>query len=278
MSLSLPSAASSERATPATGVLSGEQTKHSARKQSTEKQGAEKQGAEKHSTEKHGTEKHSTEKQSATKRCCLTRNELPRTKMVRFVASPEGVLVPDLAERLPRRGAWVAATSLASVESSALVSALKRALKVETLHPEVCGKTLIQNTQVALTARILSELGLARRSGLVVSGEQQVRAIVQERGEQVRILLQATDGAEDGVNKIVRLMHHRAQDCLCLQVFSAEEQGHALGRNSVVHIVVLSAPANRKYNPSSRGEDGLTSRLKTDLTKLQLINRGQKHV
>ena len=222
----------------------------------------------------------------SVKRCCLTRQEFPRLEMVRFVVSPDGLLVPDLAERLPGRGAWVSATGLASVEASAdsqaLVSALKRALKPDKPQQEVRGvapvqTTLIQTTKALLKDRILSELGLARRSGLVVSGESQVRMIAQERGEQVRILLQASDGASDGVNKIARLVHNRAQACLRVQVFSAEQQGQALGRDGVVHVAVLSAPANRKYNPSGQ-EHGLTSRLKADLTRLLLMGGGQGYV
>ena len=227
----------------------------------------------------------------SVKRCCLTRQEFPRLEMVRFVVSPDGLLVPDLAERLPGRGAWVSATGLASVEASAdsqaLVSALKRALKPDKPQQEVRGvapvqttliqTTLIQTTRALLKDRILSELGLARRSGLVVSGESQVRMIAQERGAQVRILLQASDGASDGVNKIARLVHNRAQACLRVQVFSAEQQGQALGRDGVVHVAVLSAPANRKYNPSGQ-EHGLTSRLKADLTRLLLMGGGQGYV
>ena len=222
----------------------------------------------------------------SVKRCCLTRQEFPRLEMVRFVVSPDGLLVPDLAERLPGRGAWVSATGLASVEASAdsqaLVSALKRALKPDKPQQEVRGvapvqTTLTQTTKALLKDRILSELGLARRSGLVVSGESQVRMIAQERGAQVRILLQASDGASDGVNKIARLVHNRAQACLRVQVFSAEQQGQALGRDGVVHVAVLSAPANRKYNLSGQ-EHGLTSRLKADLTRLLLMGGGQGYV
>ncbi|HET6224250.1 MAG TPA: DUF448 domain-containing protein, partial [Dongiaceae bacterium] len=43
------------------------------------------------------------------RRCLVTREVLPKTDLVRFVVGPDGVLVPDVAGRLPGRGLWVKA-------------------------------------------------------------------------------------------------------------------------------------------------------------------------
>ena len=139
------------------------------------------------------------EKGDSIKRCCLTRQEFARAELVRFVVSPDGSLVPDLGARLPGRGAWVSAGALAK-DGQALGQALKRALKLAQAQ-ELCGETLIQMTRAGLEERLLAGLGLARRSGLIVVGEHQVRAVAQERGAQLRILLQATDGSADGLIK-----------------------------------------------------------------------------
>ena len=42
--------------------------------------------------------------------CVVTRAELPQADLIRFVADPDGVIVPDLAQRLPGRGVWVTAS------------------------------------------------------------------------------------------------------------------------------------------------------------------------
>jgi predicted RNA-binding protein YlxR (DUF448 family) len=39
--------------------------------------------------------------------CALTRAIAPRAELVRFVASPDGEVVPDLKECLPGRGMWL---------------------------------------------------------------------------------------------------------------------------------------------------------------------------
>ena len=43
------------------------------------------------------------------RRCCATGETAPPEGMIRFVRAPSGEPVADLAERLPGRGAWVAA-------------------------------------------------------------------------------------------------------------------------------------------------------------------------
>ena len=43
----------------------------------------------------------------AKRTCILSGKSLPRDRLIRFVAGPEGHAVVDLAEKLPGRGAWI---------------------------------------------------------------------------------------------------------------------------------------------------------------------------
>src|SRR6201994_1370080 len=43
------------------------------------------------------------------RRCIVTRERLPKERMIRFVVGPDRQLVPDLAARLPGRGIWLSA-------------------------------------------------------------------------------------------------------------------------------------------------------------------------
>ena len=52
--------------------------------------------------------------------CIATGKTLPRHKLLRFVAGPDGAATLDLAEKLPGRGAWVAA------DKAALQQAVKK--------------------------------------------------------------------------------------------------------------------------------------------------------
>ena len=40
----------------------------------------------------------------------VTRERLPKERMIRFVVGPDRTLVPDLAARLPGRGMWLSAS------------------------------------------------------------------------------------------------------------------------------------------------------------------------
>jgi len=39
--------------------------------------------------------------------CIVTRTVKDEAELIRFVRSPDGVVVPDLARKLPGRGVWV---------------------------------------------------------------------------------------------------------------------------------------------------------------------------
>ena len=201
------------------------------------------------------------EKEGESKRCCLTRQLVVRSGMIRFVLSPEGVVVPDLAERLPGRGAWVTASALKlrdgegeKTDDKALMRALRYALKDNGLKGEKAEleirqpDALIAHTYRALRKRILAQLGLARRSGLIVSGEGQVRMVLQEEPERVQIFMQASDGAAGGVEKLARLARNVAPQALYVRTFSAQEQGLALGRDSAVHLCVLSPQGHKSQD------------------------------
>ena len=43
------------------------------------------------------------------RRCIVTGDVQPKAGLLRFVLSPDGTVVPDLAEKLPGRGIWVSA-------------------------------------------------------------------------------------------------------------------------------------------------------------------------
>src|ERR1700712_5945250 len=44
------------------------------------------------------------------RRCIVTRERLPKERMIRFVIGPDRQIVPDLTARLPGRGMWLSAS------------------------------------------------------------------------------------------------------------------------------------------------------------------------
>ncbi|MEM8936780.1 MAG: RNA-binding protein [Pseudomonadota bacterium] len=161
--------------------------------------------------------------------------------MIRFALAPGGIVTPDIAEKLPGRGAWVAASQQA-LEKAVKKGGFSRgfAQKVET--PE----GLIAQVEAGLLKAAMNALGLANRAGLVVSGFEKARAALS-KGDAAMVLT-ARDGAHDGAEKIRRL----AGATVRCAAFSAQELTQALGRERVVHVVVRQGQATGRFVREAR--------------------------
>ncbi|HCK84142.1 MAG TPA: DNA-binding protein, partial [Hyphomonadaceae bacterium] len=43
------------------------------------------------------------------RRCIVSQESLPEAQLIRFALAPDGAVTPDVAAKLPGRGAWVRA-------------------------------------------------------------------------------------------------------------------------------------------------------------------------
>jgi hypothetical protein len=176
------------------------------------------------------------------RRCIVTRQALEKPAMIRFVIDPEGHVTPDLKERLPGRGMWVTATREAldqAVARHAFSKAAKQPVKVAPgLADRVSG----------LARREVAELlGLARKSGQLVAGFEKVEAAL--RAGKARVLVAASDGAEDGRGKLARLAGSGVEICAPL---TAAELAQALGREHAVHAAIKAGGIAEKTIIASR--------------------------
>ena len=104
------------------------------------------------------------------------------------VVGPEGVIVPDVDERLPGRGLWVTA------DRQAIDLVLRRKLFAKAARQAVrVPENLPVLLETALARRCRELLGLARRAGQGVFGQQKVRERLL--GGVEGVLLEAADGA-----------------------------------------------------------------------------------
>ncbi len=170
--------------------------------------------------------------------CVVTRESMPQSKLVRFVLDPEGVVTPDVANRLPGRGAWVTA-SREHIELAVQKKVFQRAFKAQVKHPE----NLADLTENRLIARCLDLLGFAKRSGDLILGLEQVREEI--RNTYPTCLIEASDGAEDGRKKVLALVKaiyfdDETEELPVIGCFSAMQLGLALGRERVIHAVLKS--------------------------------------
>lgn len=158
------------------------------------------------------------------RRCIATGQICEKDALLRFAVSPDGMLVHDIRMDLPGRGIWVSCNADAvelAVKKRLFAKSAKQAVKV----PE----DLVGTIDQALTRQSLALLGLGRKGGLVTVGFAKVEKAL--KSGKVALLIAASDGAEDGRQKLRRI----AGSLPLIDTFSGAELSQALGKENVVH-------------------------------------------
>lgn len=74
------------------------------------------------------------DRETPERRCIVTGEVQPKAGLIRFVAGPDGEVVPDLAEKLPGRGFWVVADRQA-LDKAAAKGLFSRGAKARVTAP-----------------------------------------------------------------------------------------------------------------------------------------------
>lgn len=172
-----------------------------------------------------------TEAGEPQRRCIASGEVRPQSDLLRFVVSPDGVIVPDPAGKMPGRGIWCLPRR-DMLEHARRRRRFARSARANVTVPA----DLADRAAAMLHRRCLDRLGLAQRSGDVVAGFAKVRSLLAADG--AALLLQARDGAADGRAKLERLVRARTPDVPVHALFTAEQQGAAIGRDAVVHVAI----------------------------------------
>lgn len=173
------------------------------------------------------------------RRCAITREDLPRSSLIRFVVGPDGALVPDFTEKLPGRGTWVQADGdllAAALADGRLLKAASRAAD----SPVSIDPDLVEHIESALSNRLGDLIGLANRSAQIVMGHEKVRDFL--RKGDAALLIVANDASVDQTAKLTALQPKITK----LQILTREELSLALGRENVVHAALKSGGLARR--------------------------------
>lgn len=190
-----------------------------------------------------------TEQSSEPERRCIATGEVqPKAGLIRFVASPDGVITPDLAEKLPGRGVWVAATREA-LELAVKKKLFSRGAKEQVTIPE----GFVDLVEDLVLRRLQNTLALARKSGRAVCGYEKVRGWLDT--QPVKALFQASDGSARGKSKLTTPEGARYVGCL-----TANELGQAFGRDVVIHAAVSAGPLSKRSVEEAARLAGLRNR------------------
>ena len=165
---------------------------------------------------------------------------MPEARLIRFVASPDGKVVPDLSRNLPGRGMWVAATREA-VTTAAKRGGFSRSAKTKL----AADADLADQVEKLLLGRLLDRLGLARKAGDLTYGFEKVAAAIA--AGKVAWLIEAADGAADGRRKILQVARRLPKPPPVIGVFGNDELGLALGLGNVIHLAFLAGRGAERW-------------------------------
>ncbi len=160
------------------------------------------------------------------RKCIATGEVQPKYGLIRFVIGPEGEIAPDLMEKLPGRGIWVAADR-AALEKAATKGLFARAAKQPVQVPEA----LTDWVESLLAQRVVNLISLARKGGRAVSGYEKVKSSLDK--EEAEVLIQASDGSERGKSKL-STPHFGS----FIGWLTADELGQAFGRQTTIHAAL----------------------------------------
>ncbi len=181
--------------------------------------------------------------------CAVSRVQKPPEELIRFVAGPDGKIVPDLARRLPGRGVWVDATREAVAEAvrrKAFAKSLKQNVSVPADLPDLVERLLQK--------RLAEAISLANKAGLLVAGFAKVEELI-EAGQAVA-LIHAADAAADGVGKLDRkfkaLRGPNDTPATIVRELAGAELSLAMGRPNVIHAAAAEGGASQRLIEEAR--------------------------
>lgn len=187
----------------------------------------------------------------------VTKEAYSSSDLIRFVCDPNGNVIPDVAAKLPGRGCWVFAERNIlnkAVEKNIFLrfgykvfSSTKHNSKdIEDLDsnenyeevkikkkPVSVKDDLVDQIEELLLKRCLDYIGLANRSGNIVSGFEKVKAVL--KSNKTNILLTAFDGADNGRNKMCQGL----DNIQIIDMFTRKELSQATGLENAVHLALL---------------------------------------
>lgn len=179
------------------------------------------------------------------RKCLATGEVRPKSELIRFVAGPDGTVVPDIAGKLPGRGFYVTADR-AALEKAVAKNLFSRGAKQPVRVPD----GLVDEVERQLAQRVVNLISLARKSGDAVAGYEKVKSWLDR--EEARVLIQATDGSTRGKSKLSTPYKGDYIGWL-----TADELGLAFGRQTVIHGALGSGGLGQRVVEEARRLKGM---------------------
>lgn len=186
------------------------------------------------------------DRSAGPERKCLATGEVqPKSGLIRFVAGPDGGVVPDILEKLPGRGVYIGANR-AALDKAVKKGVFARGLKA----PVKADDGLAAEVERQIARRVVDLISMARKSGSAVAGYERVKDWLDK--EQATVLIQAVDGSGRGKSKLSTPHFGKYIGWL-----TADELGLAFGRQTVIHAALASGGLSRRVVEEAQRLRGL---------------------
>ncbi|ESW61354.1 MAG: 50S ribosomal protein L7 [Rhodobacter sp. CACIA14H1] len=169
------------------------------------------------------------------RKCIVSGESQPKGGLIRFVTGPDGMVVPDVLNRLPGRGFYVAADR-AAIDKATAKGLFSRAARQPVKAPEGLSDLI----EAQLLRRVIDFLSMARKAGEAVTGYEKVKEWLVKG--QARVLIQASDGSERGKTKL----HPPEGEDGFIGCLSSGELGLAFGRERAIHAALAAGGLERR--------------------------------
>ena len=168
--------------------------------------------------------------------CIACRETRDKRQLLRYVVAPDGMLLVDYRQRLPGRGTYTC-VSRQCLRDAVKRKAFQRSLKEA---PEgVDADRLETQLREAVSRKIAGLIGMARKSGQVVTGTQAVTEVLK-KDPAVAVVLLAEDISSAIGQKIDSLCS--VQGVPCAQLYDKQSIGQLLGKEERSAVAVLPGP------------------------------------
>ena len=166
-------------------------------------------------------------KRTPQRSCAICRVKADKSGLIRVVRSPDGHAVIDTARKLPGRGTYICpdADCIGNARKSGKLSQALRANISEDFWPELL--KYADNFSVSKNVKLRSVLGLARKSGQLIIGSENIEH------ERRKVLVMTASDCSEGVRKFA-VRHEN----IALEM-SSDELSDVIGIRGGVQIVGL---------------------------------------
>ncbi len=175
------------------------------------------------------------ERKGPQRSCVACRSINNKDQLIRYVIDPGGRVLVDYRQKLPGRGAYTC-FSLQCIAAAVKRKAFQRSFS-GLAHP-VDESSLVLDLSGMIEQKIVSLLGMARKSGQTVSGTNMVTDQLRKKGCALALVLVAKDISSAIGTKLENLAQR--QNIECVHMFDKEKIGQILGKEEISALALAS--------------------------------------